>query len=144
MPFYELYIHSFDVTYVTDPDAEVNKLAVIFPDNVTVPANSVVNIDMKLRINLFYPNQSRFTCGPTVVPNTDIINTSLIYLLPGMPIDDGDYASDLYIPVRNLSGTDYNIVAGTSLFNLVAGGLQLMRIKQVADDHMTMEIPPVE
>ena len=57
---------------------------------------------------------------------------------------DGDYASDLYIPVRNLSGTDYNITAGTSLFSLVNGTGTPMKVKQVADDHLTMELRPTE
>lgn len=140
----DLYIHSFDVVYNTDIQQEINKFPVIFPDTVTVLANSILNIDMKLRVNLFCPLQGRFPAGPIVVPDESIINTPLIYLLPGMPIGDGKYASDLYIPVRNLSNTNYVITSGTSLFNIINGTNYPMIVKQVSDDHLTMELKSVE
>lgn len=138
----DLYYHSFDVEYDTDADETVNNMPVLFPDDVTVPAYSIVNIDMKIRVNLFCLSQLRFVSGLNVVPNRDILNTPLIYLLPDMPVNDGTYAIDLYIPVRNLSDVDYDIVAGTSLFSLINGANKLMHLRSVPDDHLTMELAP--
>lgn len=140
----DLYMHSFDVTYNTIPNEGYYFLPVVFPEAVTVPANSVVNIDMKLRVNMFSTTSMRYAAAVTVVPNKELLNTPLIYTLSGMPVNDGEYASDLFIAVRNMSNTDYDIPAHSSLFSIMHGGCLMFEIHQVSDEHMTMELRPVE
>ena len=137
--YLDLYIHSFDVTYTTNLDFTFF-FPVIFPDNVTVPANSLVNIDMKLRVNLFSNELMSYLPNIFVVPNDNLVNTPLIQALTGKPVNDGVYAADLFIAVRNVSNNSYTIPSGTSLFNIYTGLDEPMVIHQVTEDHLTMEV----
>lgn len=65
-------------------------LPVLFPEDVTVPANSTVSIDMKLRVNMFSTLQLRYAYAVIVVPNKKLMNTPLMYTLSGIPINDGE------------------------------------------------------
>ncbi len=133
-----LYIHSFNVVYTTDPNTELHSFPLIFPETVLVPANSLLNIDMKLRVNLFCPYIPAFSCAAIVSPDVSLINTPLIYALPGFPIYDDGYATDLFIPVRNLSSNDYEIIAGTILFNIHASSGDKFTVIEVPTEHVSM------
>lgn len=141
----DLYYHSFDVEYVTDPEVSVNHLDLVFPTDVVVPANSLVDIDMKIRVNLFLYCCSEFNYKLFVTPKQELTSTPLMYAVPGMSVLDGQYASDLFIQVRNLSNTDYTITAGSSLFCLTADtDLNPLYAISVPEDHISMELKPVD
>lgn len=140
----DFYFHSFDVVYDVEQNEVMNSFPLIFPDDVTIPANSVVNVDMKIRVNLFCLGQMRFVPAIIVVPNIGVASTPLMNMLCGAPINDGEYAVDLHLYIRNLSDVDVDITAGDSLFSIIHGAHQQMKVKSVAEDDMTMELRPVE
>lgn len=133
-----LYMHSYIVDYSTDPTIEFHIFPLIFPETINVPANSLVNIDMKLRINLFCPYIPEFSCAAAIGSSNELINTPLVYALAGSLIYNNGHATNLNIPVRNISNTDYEIVAGTSLFNIYTQHGEKFVVKQVDEDHLSM------
>lgn len=138
-----LYIHSFSVNYNTNPNDKILSFPLIFPDTVTVPANSLLNIDMKLKVNLFCPCIPSFSRAALISPSAELINTPLVYALPGSLVYNNGYSTDIHIPVRNISNVDYEITSGTSLFNITTQSGELFVIKEVDESHVSMEIPQV-
>lgn len=134
-----LYIHSYDLEYTSDPSVDVNFYNIMFPDDIIIPANTAVNVDMKIRIAVYCPMKSSRVYGLAAIPTTDIINTPLIQAIGCSSLTTINTATDLFIPVRNVSDSDYTITSGTILFSLSFQQYHDMSVRIVDIDHLMMQ-----
>jgi hypothetical protein len=134
--YIQLYIYSPVITYTSNPNNLVTEFPVQFPTDVVIPANTCVNVDMQAVIGLFSPNLMVRVQGIAAVSTLDIINTPLVQAVGCASLSTYDAPTELSIPIRNVTDTDYTILANTTLFTLVANQYQPMRVYVVDVDHM--------
>jgi dUTPase len=137
-PCAELYLSSSDLTYTSNDDEVVQFYNVYCPDDIVVPANSVVNINMKIRIAAYCPAMDKRVYGVSALPTENILLTPLMHAI-GCTSLSSEGATDLYVPVRNVSDSDYTITTGDNLFRLVFMQYQPMKVYIVDPDHIMME-----
>lgn len=132
----QLYIYSETYpNYASVNSTETYSLYV--PNSTLVPANSKVDIDMKLKMTLYRTDLSRKVIGVNVIPNTNINSTPLIMLNPNLSITLNDQtAENVVISVRNISNSDYTIPANTNLFDIMYRSFESIKVFIVDIDHI--------
>jgi hypothetical protein len=139
MPNPTLYLYSYQEEYTSDPSELVYSYDIVFPDDVTIPANSVVDVEFKVRMALYCPNANSKICGLAILPKHDIINTPLIHALGCLSYTDTTGATDIFVPIRNVTDTDYDVTAGTCLFTCVCKQYTQFNVRIVDLDDPMME-----
>ena len=128
---YNLHIYSYGHSYVNSV-GRVNRYDIYFPENVTVPANGFLDVDLKFKVNLSCPFIGPVD-GLTLRSSKAIESTPLILASSGS-FCYGEYlAPSAYAGLRNLSNTDYNITIGDSFLHLSAKGYHPMCIFNVLE-----------
>lgn len=116
---YEVYLNTTGYSYLNTSEP-TNCYELYFPDNITIPAGSMVDVDMKIKINLLSPNLGPIK-GMTLLARNNIKNTPLILVSSEIQHQGTvDYTAQLLkVPLRNISAVDYNITAGDNLLCLM-------------------------
>jgi len=140
MPTPTLYIYSSsELEYSSNPAEDVYYYEIKIPEEIVLPANSVVNIDMKLRICMYCPNTDNRMYGVSVIPTNSIITTPLVHALGCTSMTNSTGAVDLFIPLRNVTDTAYTISSGTALLQFMFKQYDPFRVRFVESDHIMME-----
>ena len=130
---YNLHIYSYGHSYVNSVGT-VSRYDIYFPENVTVPANGFLNVDLKFKCNLNCP-----FIGPVdglfLRSSKDIESTPLILASNGSLCYGQLLAINAHAGLRNLSNNDYNITIGDSFLHLSAKGYHPMCVFNVLEKH---------
>jgi hypothetical protein len=122
-----LYIYSENVEYIADPMDTYNKFDIKVPADTLILPHTNANIDMDATITMWDINVGRIY-GLHLIPTEAILDTPLVPLLIGKSISTPDAPTALHLHVRNDSDSNYTVLAGTVLFQLVLGNYENFNI----------------